>query len=160
MEPTRTFDILENYRHEYAYKQDAIAAKEQGFWVKYSSGDYVANSNYVSYGLMALGLKKGERIVTISNNRPEWNFMDMGMSQAGIIHVPIYPTLSEDDYDYILNHAEPTFIFMSDKTLCDRIGPIARKVSSIKEIYSFNEIKGIRNWKEILELGKQKDRLP
>jgi long-chain acyl-CoA synthetase len=157
MEPTRTFDILENYRHEYAYKQDAIAAKEQGFWVKYSSGDYVANSNYVSYGLMALGLKKGERIVTISNNRPEWNFMDMGMSQAGIIHVPIYPTLSEDDYDYILNHAEPTFIFMSDKTLCDRIGPIARKVSSIKEIYSFNEIEGIRNWKEIIELGKQNE---
>jgi long-chain acyl-CoA synthetase len=157
MEPTRTFDILENYRHEYAYKQDAIAAKEQGFWVKYSSGDYVANSNYVSYSLMALGLKKGERIVTISNNRPEWNFMDMGMSQAGIIHVPIYPTLSEDDYDYILNHAEPTFIFMSDKTLCDRIGPIARKVSSIKEIYSFNEIEGIRNWKEIIELGKQNE---
>lgn len=157
MEPTRTFDLLENYKQPYAYKQDAIAAKEQGFWVKYSSGDYVTNSNYVSYGLMALGLKKGERIATISNNRPEWNFMDMGMSQTGIIHVPIYPTLSEDDYEYILNHAEPSLIFMSDKLLCDKIGPIARKVGSIKEIYSFNEIKGIKNWKEIIELGKQNE---
>jgi len=157
MELTRTFDLLENYKQEYAYKQDAIAAKEKGFWVKYTSADYVANSNYVSYGLLALGLKKGERIVTISNNRPEWNFMDMGMSQAGIVHVPIYPTLSEDDYEYILNHAEPSLIFMSDKSLCDKIGPVARKVASIKEIYSFNEIEGIRNWKEILELGKQNE---
>ena len=90
MEPTRTFDLLENYKQEFAYKDDAIAAKEQGFWVKYSSTDYVTNSNYVSYGLLALGLKKGERIATISNNRPEWNFMDMGMSQAGMIHVPVY----------------------------------------------------------------------
>ena len=107
---------------------------------------------------MALGLKKGERIVTISNNRPEWNFMDMGMSQAGMIHVPVYPTLSEDDYEYILNHSEPSLIFMSDKLLCDKIGPIARKAGSIKEIYSFNEIDGIKNWKEIIELGKQNEK--
>ena len=158
MEPTRTFDLLENYKQEFAYKDDAIAAKEQGFWVKYSSTDYVTNSNYVSYGLLALGLKKGERIATISNNRPEWNFMDMGMSQAGMIHVPVYPTLSEDDYEYILNHSEPSLIFMSDKLLCDKIGPIARKAGSIKEIYSFNEIDGIKNWKEIIELGKQNEK--
>ncbi len=157
MEPTRTFDLLENYKEEYAYKQDAIAAKEKGFWVKYSAEDYVTNSNFISYGLLALGLKKGEKIATISNNRPEWNFMDMGMSQAGIVHVPIYPTLSEDDYEYILKHAEPSLIFMSDKSLCDKIGPIARKVGSIREIYSFNEIDGIKNWKELLELGKQNE---
>ncbi len=155
MEPTRTFDLLENYKKEYAYKQDALVAKEKGFWVKYSADDYVANANYISYGLLALGLKKGEKIATISNNRPEWNFLDMGMSQAGIVHVPIYPTLSEDDYEYILKHAEPSLIFMSDKTLYDKIGPVARKVGSIKAIYSFNEIDGVKNWKELLELGKQ-----
>ncbi|HJX71495.1 MAG TPA: long-chain fatty acid--CoA ligase [Bacteroidales bacterium] len=157
MEPTRTFDLLENYKKEYAYKQDALAAKENGTWVKYSSGEYVANTDYVSYGLLALGLKKGDRIATISNNRPEWNFADMGMSQAGIIHVPIYPTLSEGDYEYILNHAEPSLIIISDKMLYDRIGPIARKVASIKEIYTFNNIEGSKNWKEILELGKQNE---
>ncbi|MBN2215220.1 MAG: long-chain fatty acid--CoA ligase [Bacteroidales bacterium] len=157
MEPARTFDLLENYRQEYAYKQDALAAKEKGSWIKYSSGDYVTNSHYVSYGLLELGLKKGDRIATISNNRPEWNFMDMGMSQAGIVHVPVYPTLSEDDYDYILKHAEPSLIFLSDKALIDRIGPVARKVSSIREIYSFNNIEGVKNWKEILDLGKQNE---
>lgn len=155
MEPTRIFDLLENYKKDYAYKQDALAAKEKGSWVKYSSGEYVANVNYVSCGLLALGLKKGDRIVTISNNRPEWNFMDMGMAQAGIVHVPIYPTLSADDYDYILKHAEPTLIFFSDKLLCDRIGPVARKVGAIKKIYSFNHVEGIANWKEIPELGRQ-----
>ena len=154
MELARTFDLMENYKGVYGYKQDAIVAKEQGFWVKYTAEDYVSSVNYISYGLIASGLKKGDRIATISNNRPEWNFMDMGMSQAGIVHVPVYPTLSDEDYIFILNHAEPSLLLISDRTLCDRICPIAMKVSSIKGIYTFNEIEGVRNWKEILETGR------
>ncbi|MBN2610772.1 MAG: long-chain fatty acid--CoA ligase [Bacteroidales bacterium] len=153
MEPKRTFDLLEDYRTKYAYKQDAIVAKEKGEWAKYSAGDYVNHSNYISYGLLALGLKKGDKIATISNNRPEWNFIDMGMAQAGIVHVPIYPTISSEDYEYILNHSRPALVILSDKSLCDKICPVAKKVDSVKDVYSFNEVDGIKNWREIVDLG-------
>lgn len=152
MEVTRTFDILDLYREKHI-KDDALAGKEDGVWVKYSSARYVEITSQMSYGLLAFGLKKGDRIATISNNRPEWNFVDMGMSQAGFIHVPIYPTISAEEYAYILNHAEPSLIFISDKMLFDKIKPISEKIASVKAIFTFNQIEGARNWKELVELG-------
>ena len=62
--------------------------------------------NWVSYGLLAMGYKKGDKIATITGNKPEWNFVDMGLAQAGMIHVPIYPTISTEEYAFILEHAE------------------------------------------------------
>jgi len=156
MEVTRTFDILDLYR-EKNIKDDALAGKEDGVWVKYSSAQYVEIASQVSYGLLAFGLKKGDRIATISNNRPEWNFVDMGMSQAGFIHVPVYPTISSEEYTYILNHAEPSIVFISDKTLFEKLSPICEKITSIKAIFTFNQIEGARNWKELLELGKKNE---
>jgi len=159
MEFTRTFDLLEKYKTIYSDKKDALAGKEMGLWKKYTAEDYVYYANNVSYGLLSLGLKKGDRVATISNNRPEWNFMDMGLSQANITHVPIYPTLSKDDYNFILNHCEPKLIIVSDKILYDRIKPIADKISAIIDIYSYNEIDGVKNWKEIVELGKKNENI-
>ncbi len=156
MEVTRTFDILDFYREKHI-KDDALAAKEDGAWVKYSSARYVEIATQMSYGLLAFGLKKGDRIATISNNRPEWNFVDMGMSQAGFIHVPIYPTISTEEYFYILNHAEPSLIFISDKMLFDKIKPISEKIASVKAIFTFNQVEGARNWKELQELGKNNE---
>jgi long-chain acyl-CoA synthetase len=104
---------------------------------------------------MALGLKKGDLVVTISSNRPEWNYLDMALSQSGIIHVPIYPTISEDDYTYILNNCEPKILIVSDKMLQDKIKPIVDKIPSVQAIYSYNEIDGVRNWKEISDLGRK-----
>ena len=159
MEFTRTFDLLEKYKTIYSDKKDALAGKEMGFWKKYTAEDYVYYANNISYGLLSLGLKKGDRVATISNNRPEWNFMDMGLSQANITHVPIYPTISKDDYNFILNHCEPKLIIVSDKILYDRIKPIADKISAIIDIYSYNEIDGVKNWKEIVELGKKNENI-
>ncbi|MBN2349676.1 MAG: long-chain fatty acid--CoA ligase [Bacteroidales bacterium] len=153
----RTFDILPNYLENFPDKEDALAAKEQGIWVKYSSKQYVETANYVSYGLLALGLKKGDRIATVSNNRPEWNFMDMGMSQAGIIHIPIYPTISADEYAYILNHAKPKIVIVSDKLLFQKIQPLAEKISAIQKLYTYNEIEGAVNWQEIVDIGKKNE---
>jgi long-chain acyl-CoA synthetase len=154
MEITRTFDILEYYKTEYIDKVDAFVGKEKGFWKKYSSADYIDNVDNISYGLLSLGLKKGDIVVTISNNRPEWNFMDMGLAQAGVIHTPIYPTISNEDYTYIINHCRPKLIVVSDTSLYERIRPIALKINSVKGIYSFNEIKGVKNWIEIKKAGE------
>jgi long-chain acyl-CoA synthetase len=85
------FDLLERYKTNYADKTDALAGKVGGQWIKYSSREYIEKSNLISYGLLAMGFKPGDRIATVSNNRPEWNIMDMGMLQIGVVHVPIYP---------------------------------------------------------------------
>ncbi|MBN2272823.1 MAG: long-chain fatty acid--CoA ligase [Bacteroidales bacterium] len=157
MEFLRTFDILDNLKSLCPDKTDMLSAREKGTWINYSVKDYLNNAYQVSYGLMSLGLKKGDRIVSISNNRPEWNFLDMGMAQAGVVHVPIYPTISFEDYEYILNHVEPSLIFISDKQLHDKIAPIAKRISSTKEIYSFNLIPHVKNWKEIIKLGQENE---
>ncbi|MFC2116053.1 AMP-dependent synthetase/ligase [Bacteroidota bacterium] len=154
MEITRTFDLLDLYREKYRM-EDALAGKEKGIWVRYSSDQYIDFANNVSYGLLALGLKKGDMVATISNNRPEWNFVDMGVSQAGIIHVPVYPTISKEEYEYILNDSKPSVIFLSDKALYDKIKPIADNIESVKEVYTFNEVEGAKNWTEVVELGKK-----
>jgi long-chain acyl-CoA synthetase len=156
MEVTRIFDILDLYREKYI-KDDALAGKENGAWVKYSSSQYVDTATLISYGLLASGFKKGDRIATIANNRPEWNIIDMGMSQAGLIHIPIYPTISADEYNYILNHSEPSLVFISDKTLYEKIRPICEKIPSIKGIFTFNPVEGAKNWKELLELGRKNE---
>ncbi len=154
MEVTRLFDLLERYRTRFL-KDDALAVKRNGRWEKFSTNDYLNNANNISYGLLDYGLKKGDRIATITNNRPEWNFVDMGMSQAGIIHVPIYPTISEDEYQYILKHAEPKIIFISDKGIYNKIIHVIRKTSGIKKIFSFDNIQGVNHWSELIETGKQ-----
>jgi len=154
MEVKRTFDFLqwisENYDQEVA-----LAGKENKVWVHYSTKKYVEIVYQITYGLMALGYKPGDRIATVSNNRPEWNFVDMALSLGGFIHVPIYPTLSDDEYIYIIKHAAPTLLFVADKTLYKKLLPIIQKSESIKNTYSFNDIDDIKSWKDIVDLGKK-----
>lgn len=155
MELKRTYDILDNLLSICPEKVDMLVNKDKGVWFKHSVKEYVGTAENIAYGLMAIGLKKGDLVVTISNNRPEWNFMDMALSQAGIIHVPIYPTISEDDYTYILNNCEPKILVVSDKSLHDKIKPITDGIPSVQAIYSYNEINGVRNWKELTDLGRK-----
>ena len=156
MELKRTFDILDNLMEICPEKQDMLAGKEKGDWIKYSVKEYIRLANLTSYGLMAHGLKKGDLVVTISNNRPEWNIMDMALSQAGLVHVPIYPTISEEDYVYILNNCEPRMMIVSDKSLYEKISPIAARVTSIMNTYTYNVVENAPNWKEIPELGMKR----
>ena len=154
MEFTRTFDFL-NVLDKEIIKDDMLAAKEDGKWITYSTRDYIENANIISCGLIELGIKKGDRVVTISNNRPEWNFVDMGLSQAGIIHVPIYPTIGAEDYRYIISHAEPKIIIVSDKNLYGKIKLLIDEFSFIQNLYTFNKVEGAKNWRELYKLGKQ-----
>jgi len=135
--------------------EDALAGKEKGIWVRYSSEQYIDNVNNISCGLLALGLKKGDKVATISNNRPQWNFIDMGVAQVGIIHVPIYPTISKEEYEYILKDCEPSLVFVSEKGLYEKIKPIADAVGTVKDVYTINEVEGAKNLSDIIELGRK-----
>ncbi len=150
---TRTFDILDQYRSQYRL-DDALACKVAGKWIKYSGDEYIQYANDISCGLLAMGYKPGDKIAMISNNRPEWNFFDMGMAQIGVTSVPIYPTISLDEYQHILNHAAPRMLIVSDKLLLEKLRPLFENSSTIEHVYSFNTIEGVSNWKEIVAKGQ------
>lgn len=151
----RTFDLLERYREKFPGKEDALCCKQCGSWVKYSTGDYIEISHHFSYGLLEAGLEKGDRIMTVSNNRPEWNFADMGMSMAGIIHVPVFTSLGVAEYRYIILHCEPKLIFVSDKKLHGILTASIEAAGKKIDLYTFDELSGVPNWKEITNAGKQ-----
>lgn len=153
-EVKRIFDILPRYAELYPDKEDAIAGKENGNWVKYSIRQYIENSNMVSCALFSLGIKKGDKIATISGNRPEWNFLDMGILQIGAIHVPIYPTVSESDYKYILEHSEVKLVFVSGKEILRKIEQILPEIPAIQEVFTVKETNGLRTFAQLIELGK------
>lgn len=152
---TRTFDILDRYNQEFPRK-DALGGKKDGAWYTFSTEEYVEKSHQFAMGIMALGLKKGDKIATVTTNRPEWNFADMGMAMTGVVHVPIYPTIGEDEYRYILHHAEVKMVIVGDQKLFEKISPIAEMLMDIKGVYAFEDVKGAKNYEEILALGASK----
>ena len=155
MNVTRLFDLLDHYRENYPDKTDAFANKINGEWKSYSAKYFIEQTELVSYGLIAIGLEKGQTIATLSNNRPEWNFLDLGMMQVGGIHVPIYPTIAEADLKFILEDAEVKYIFVSDEILWNKVNTVAKDLPNVKGVFSFDVLPEKANWSEILEKGKQ-----
>jgi long-chain acyl-CoA synthetase len=154
MEITRVFDILELYKTTYK-KEDVLSAKENKQWKKYSSDDLITKTNSVSYGLMSLGLTDKDKVAIISNNRPEWNFCDYGCQQANLVTVPIFPTISNTDLTFILNHGEVTTIFISDKSIYTKLVAIEKEIPNVKHIISFNPIDGVMSFADFIKLGEQ-----
>ena len=154
MEITRLFDLLPYYKSTFREKDDAIAGKEGGKWVKYSIHQYMEAADNISYGLLQLGIKRGDKIATISNNRPEWNFLDMGILQIGAVHVPIYPTISESDYKFILSHAEVKYVFVEGRELLRKIEHILSEIPGIEGLFTFKLVENQRHLDELIEMGK------
>jgi long-chain acyl-CoA synthetase len=153
MNVTRTFDLLDKYR-ENPVKDDALCFKQNGIWVKFTSNDYIDYSYNFCYGLYELGLRKGDKIVTVSTNRPEWNFADMGMSMMGVVHVPVFTSLSTPEYEYIIRDSGARIIVVSDSKLIKCMSPLSTAIKSSVKLYSFDNIPGVANWMEIVNLGK------
>ncbi|VXB72797.1 Long-chain fatty acid--CoA ligase [Flavobacterium sp. 9AF] len=151
---TRLFDFPYHQLEKYNLS-DALVTKYGEEWIKTSTKEYLQKANTVSRALLRLGVQKNDKIALISsNNRTEWNICDIGILQVGAQNVPVYPTITAEDYEYILNHSESSYCFVSDQEVFDKLNSIKNNVPSLKEIYSFNDVKGCKNWKEILELGE------
>ncbi len=153
MEVSRIFDLLDLYKQKYP-KGDVLAGKQNGDWIKYSYQDYIDYSNYISYGLLSMGFKRGDKIATVTNNRPEWNFTDMGMMQIGLVHVPIYPTIGIDEYQHILTHSDVKAIIISDALLYNKLKDLIDSQKHIEKVFTINAVEGVANWFEIIEAGK------
>lgn len=159
-EITRLFDFA-HYQLENFNLDKALNTKVNGEWISTSTKEYIAKANAISRGLLKLGVKPGDKIGIISStNRTEWNILDVGILQIGATNIPIYPTISKEDYEYIFNHAEITHCFLSDIELYNKAIAIRDNVPTLKEIYSFDEIEGCKNWNEVLELGKDESNQP
>ena len=137
-------------------KTDVLAGKVEGKWRRYTVQEYIDYCDWVSYALLSTGIKKGDKIAIISNNRPEWNFTDFGISQIGAVSVPIYPTISSEEYAYILGHVEPKLVFISDKSLYEKIKPITVQNPGISDIYTFDDISKAKQFTEFIKLGKER----
>ncbi|MEP2278569.1 AMP-dependent synthetase/ligase [Maribacter sp.] len=150
---TRLFDFP-YYQLEKHSLKESLVSKTNGEWIKTSTQEYIDRANAISRGLLRLGVKPNDKIAVISlTNRTEWNIMDIGILQLGAQNVPIYPTISEDDYAYVLNHSEAKFCFVSCNEVHEKVTAIKDQVKSLENVFSFDELSNCDNWEKVIELG-------
>lgn len=150
---TRLFDFP-YYQLEKHALDKALVSKKNGSWISTSTQEYINKANAISRGLLRLGVKPNDKIAVISlTNRTEWNIMDIGILQLGAQNVPVYPTISEEDYAYVLNHSEAKFCFVSCGEVYEKVTAIKDQVKSLENVYSFDELSNCDNWEKVLELG-------
>lgn len=150
---TRLFDFPYYQLKKFNLKK-ALVTNYDGKWVAISTKEYIDKANTISRGLVRLGIKPNEKIAIISmTSRTEWNIMDIGILQLGAQNVPIYPTISQEDYEYILNHSGATYCFVSCSEVLEKVNAIKNNVPLLKEVYSFDTLSNCKNWQEVLDLG-------
>ena len=153
-QPTRLFDIP-HYQQEHMPMEVMMTSKVNGEWKSYTTSEFIAAVDTASRGLLALGVQAGDKVALIShNNRCEWNIMDHALLQIGAVDVPVYPTMTESDYEYIFNHSESKYCFVSNDELYDKVHNILDKCPTMKGIYSFEKYEGKQHWEEVNALGE------
>ena len=153
---TRLFDLI-YYQQSQFPQPDAFCRKENGTWIKYSTADCIEKINQVSKALIKLGVKPDDKIAVVSSNRPEWNILDLGVLQTGAVLVPIYPTISEEEYHFIFNDAEIKYAFVGDAGLFQKITNIKTATPSLLDIYSFDNVPGCKHFNDFLATGADVD---
>ena len=149
----RLFDLLSQLKQIMPLKEDALAAKENGTWRKYSTQEYIDTVDYLSYAFIDLGINAGDKIGLISNNRPEWNFVDHACLQTGGINAPLYPTISDHDLKFVVTDAQVQYFFVSNQEMYHKV-KLACEGSSVKEIFTFSKVEGARSIQDLLTIGK------
>ena len=145
---TRAFDILTHQLQHYP-KADCLAAKVDGAWQRQSTQQVMDLVNQFSAGLLAAGIRKEDKIALVSFNRPEWVIADLGIQQVGAVSVPMYPTITEEDYRYIFKDADVRLILVSDERLHKKVSAATAGLEGTREIYSFDHLSGVKHWSEL-----------
>ncbi|WP_066832949.1 AMP-dependent synthetase/ligase [Rufibacter ruber] len=156
MKVTRVFDLLTQQVQEFP-QPDCLATKINGEWVKYSTQEVIKTVNTLSLALLKMGIRKDDKVALISMNRPEWVFADYGIQQTGAVSVPMYPTITVEDYRYILQDSETKLILVSTEDLYNKVKEAATGLPGIQGIYTFDRVPGARHWTELLQLGEGED---
>ncbi|MDA0729752.1 MAG: long-chain fatty acid--CoA ligase [Bacteroidetes bacterium] len=152
-QPTRLFDFP---RYQLANNPQNVmmTMPNYGNRVTYSTAQFVNEMDAVSRGLIALGMQAEDKVALIShNNRCEWNVMDHAIMQAGGIDIPIYPTMTEEDYKYILNHSESKYCFVSNEELYNKVMSVKAECPALEEVFTFEDVNGARHWTDVAKAG-------
>lgn len=155
MEEKRIFDILTTYLQKHPQQDTALAKKENGEWRRYSIKEYADTTNIISYALIKLGIQKDDKVAIISSNRPEWNILDMAIQQVGAVTVPIYPTISKEDYRIVINNSEAKLVVLEGLCVLNKIEEIRDEIPSLKMIYTFVKRGDYPIWDDLINLGKE-----
>ena len=155
MEVKRVFDLLQNYVEKYPDQKTALAGKKNGQWVHYSIQDYIEHTNALSYALMELGIEKGDKVAMILTNRPEWNMLDMAISQIGAINVPVYPTISEEDYRYILGDCDAKMVIIDGLSVMNKVTNILPDAPNVKLVYTMVNREKYPYFDQLLQMGRE-----
>jgi long-chain acyl-CoA synthetase len=158
-EPRRLFDCLQ-YHLEGKPLDDMLAGKESGQWKKYSTAAVKETVDKLSAGLLSLGISCGDmtaegrdKVAILSKNRPEWIMLDMALQQIGAILVPVYPTINVNELEFVLKDANVKMAFVNDEDLFLKALSLKDKVSSLKDIFTFEHVANARHWKEVTALS-------
>lgn len=153
--PTRLFDFIEYQLEKFPQKTSFAGRYEGKAKNSYSTAEVVALANRTARALWRLGLRKGDKIGTITTrNRPEWVILDIAMMQIGVVNVPVYPTISASDYKYIFNDAEVKYCFIGDdaaNSLAKKMQVTQPEVPTLKEIFTFDKVSHLRCWEDLWE---------
>jgi len=150
---TRLFDFP-YYQLEKFNLKKSLVTKYNGEWVATSTKEYLDRANDISRALLRMGIQKDDKIAVISStNRTEWNIMDIGILQVGAQSIPIYPTITAEEYEYVLNHSGAIYCFVSDEEVLEKVKKVMPS-TQLKDVYSFDQISGCKNYSELFELGK------
>lgn len=155
MEIKRVFDLLQHYLEKYPNQQVALAGKKNGKWVNYSIQDYIEHANALSHALIELGIAKGDKVAMILTNRPEWNMLDMAISQVGAVTVPIYPTISEEDYRYILSDCDAKMVIIDGLSVMNKVTNILPDAPNVKMVYTMVDREKYPYFDQLLALGRE-----
>ncbi len=155
MEIKRVFDLLQHYVEKHPDQQVALAGKKNGEWVKYSIQSYIEHVNWLSYAFIELGIQPGDKVALILTNRPEWNFIDMAINQVGAIGVPIYPTIGEEDYRYILKDCEAKMVIIDGLSVMQKVTNILSDAPNIKMVYTMIDREKYPYFSQLIDLGKE-----
>ena len=150
--PSRIFELAEFTRQNFN-KKDVLAGKQNGIWRKYSAEEYVNTTNAIGYGLLNIGMDRGDKIAVISANRPEWSLVDMGINKIGAINVPIYPNITTADYEYIIKDAGVKILFVGSEEIFEKVHMLVDKIDVLEAIYAFDEIEGAKDWNDLIKDG-------
>ena len=154
---SRLFEIPGHQLSKYP-QNDALAYKDGEEWKTISITEFINIVNQVSCGLLKKGVQPGDKIAIVSRNRPEWIFMDYAIQQVGAISVPLYPTITVEDYQFILNDSATTLAFVENQQLYDRVDQASQPLQHSLNIFSFDQLDGIDHWTE-LKISTTEDQL-
>ena len=152
---TRIFDILTVYTEKWPEQQVALAKKENGTWRKYSPKEYQDLTRKVAYALIELGIAPKDKVAIISSNRPEWNILDMAITMIGAIDVPIYPTISKEDYRYILDNCDAKMVILEGAAVLNKVEEVRVDIPKLQMLYTFQDRQKYPYFAQLVELGEQ-----